>query len=789
MAGDRAGPRTFLLNESHELVRGVSEGGGRPAKYVAIDWTQKAARLRRSILATRATIDASRDPLRDRRYFILATPEAQVTKESTAKNKPPTIQDPTHYYGAHSRVFRRLGLDLLHVIEDGRAIVHAFPEDVSRLTSSAAQLSVAGKTEQARWATIRSFEPVPDELRLDAGWLRSMSEHEPIDMVIELQPLLSVVEADEVLRTIARQLDPKHREALVGAGSDFSGRQWVRGRAFKRSLAALAKSLYSIDAIHPPIRAAVFASGRGPSRGAQRGAPLEPPRADEIARLPVVAVVDCGVPLEHPHLTPYRRGSYVDQNSLGVVGDHGSKVASRVVYGEFDYSPREPLPRAACRFLDVIVSEDAAHVDGKRVVPAMEAVVAAYPDVRVFNLSFGEYLPLAAHSAVDRRERLILLRDLDNFVFARDVIVVVSAGNSRQGVQPLPAYPDHVDDPNWAMNSWPMGHNSLSCGSIVGRPRPTGLGRDPDMPSPFTRIGPGMAGAPAPDYAAAGGDCTADFRYAPELGVWVSRADGLWEDHCGTSYAAPLLAREAAFALQHLQASCVPGASPFGVAVKAFLALTATRANYPTRLEPLVDRTVGRGLASARRLSRPEPQSAVFLWQGILDGRKDIARIQLPIPRQWRRQAASPRLRLVWAWDPPVNDAVWESWACRHVSARLKPEADSSALRGEGRAHKSYPLVDRSYDLTAAKLDAKGVDPSGDMWLVELSYDETAEYSAGIEFSPQQRVAFAAELIDEDEQAEGPQAAVQRLPLAASMLALGVPRARVQVPTIIRLRR
>lgn len=114
------------------------------------------------------------------------------------------------------------------------------------------------------------------------------------------------------------------------------------------------------------------------------------------------------------------------------------------------------------------------------------------------------------------------------------------------------------------------------------------------------------------------------------------------------------------------------------------------------------------------------------------------------------------------SWDPPVNAAVSGLWATRKVTAHLKASPDTPSLRGTKGGHASYPLIDKTYDLQ--KLP-KGASVDGDIWLVELSYDQTADYHIGIAFTPQQRVAFVAELFDSSEQPVSPQAALQALPL------------------------
>ncbi len=781
-------PKTFFLNEQHEFSRGEKEGGGRVPQYAPINWSQKGTKLRSSLNRTRQTIQQSTDPLRSRRYFLVATPESVVKKESSNRKKAPTgtFEEPTNYKGEHSRVFRRLGIDLLGVDDDGVATVHATPQRLDQLLQTAGSLDTAGVAEQARWATIQAFAPIPAEHRADRKWIDSLSIRKTSDTLVELQPLLTRVEADEVMRAIVELLRRSASEALIGAGTDFSGRQWFRGNLTRAGVEAIARNLFSVQSLHPPIQtAAMVVSGGKERRNIPTKAPAQP---QDIATLPVVAIFDTGIPQGHALLEPYRRGQYVDPNSTGVVGTHAAKVASCVVFGDVDGPDSVPL--GACRYLDVNVAEDLQHLDTKAVISAMEAVVGAYPDVRVFNCSFGSYDSLISCQPVDRRERLITMRDLDNFIFARDVLVVVAAGNTPLGVVPATPYPEHLEDQAWQLGSWAMGFNTLTCGAFVGRPSPAGIAKSVGWPSPFTRVGPGVAAAPIPDFSAPGGDCTPQYSYAPGSGVWAISADGLWEDSCGTSFAAPLLAREAALALAFLQSVCSPGARPFAVTVKAFLALTAESPSLPTaRLKTLAERTLGRGAASAGRLSRPLSGSAVYVWQGVLETTKDVARVQLPVPKEWLQSAGEPRLRLVWAWDPPVHDAVPDLWACRRLNLYVKPIPDGNALRGGRKAHPSHPLIDREFDVRLPRLAEAKLTPTDDVWVIELSYEEIAEYFPGLEFSPQQRVAFVAELFDASEKPVSPQAAIQKLPIAATMIRLGVPRTQIATPVIVKTRR
>jgi hypothetical protein len=273
------------------------------------------------------------------------------------------------------------------------------------------------------------------------------------------------------------------------------------------------------------------------------------------------------------------------------------------------------------------------------------------------------------------------------------------------------------------------------------------------------------------------------MQFLPGLGVLGITATGLWEDRCGTSLAAPILAREAAFALQALQRVCSPGARPYAVTAKAFLSLTATPPQVGGAAKALADRALGRGQAAAVRLTKPLPDRAVLVWQGLLEGPGEIARVTLPIPRDWYDEATAPHLRLVVSWDSPVNAAVSGLWATRKLAAQLKSSPDTAALHGTRGGHASYPMIDRTYDL---KKLPKGVEVEGHMWLLELSYEQIADYHLGMVFTPQQRIGFAIELFDASDTPVSPQASLQALQIAKTMTRLSVPPQSIKTPVIIR---
>jgi hypothetical protein len=786
-------PRTYFLNESHELASAEKQGGGRLPAYAPIGWAAKAQRLTQTLQRVEQLVVTSNDPLKDERFFVLANPVPEVVKLSTNKLKAPegTYKERTEFGGAHGRVFDRLGMDLLKVTDSGQAIVHAKKATLDQLRDRSASLETLGAREQSRWITIDSFEAVPLQLRVDSDWLNHLSQHVPTDVIFELQPILTRLEVERVLRAISAML--LNDEKLTGSGSDFSGRRWLRGMATQRSIRRIAKDFFSVQTIHSPLYS--IAAGK-----TQRMAPATSARQSmreqliDAAALPCVAILDLGVPTDHSRLSRYKRGQFIPLDApRPPIGDHGSHVASRIVFG--DCESHEDLFECVgrCSFYDGIVGD---HTVGSRrtdrvwdkfVMEVMRGIAGAAPDVRVFNLSFGYDQPLTSIPEVERGEHKINLRDLDNFVFATDSIVVVAAGNSPPGMIPNPNYPDHHEDPRWALGPWACGFNTLVCGSFVSKISTNGLVSNIGWPSPFTRIGPGLCNSPVPSFSAEGGNTDIGFGYAADLGVWCFSGAGLPEDKIGTSFAAPLLAREAALTLHQLQQHCAPGTQPFGVTARAFLTLTASSPPEDDRIKILAERTLGVGKATCDRLLTPVLGSAVILWQGHIESTKDIIRVQLPIPSDWLASADDPVLRLVVCYDSPVNEASTAGWACRKVRAVLRPGPEAKAQRAPSGGHATYPVIDRIYKLARYKPD--GEQPAeGDMWLIEFAYEEIAPYPPGMEFDPRQRVAFAAELRDDGEKPTSPQAAMQALPSVALMTRLSIQPQSIRNPIVLRAR-
>jgi hypothetical protein len=388
---NKSTPITFYLNEQHELSRGEREGGGRFPQYHGVDWAAKGRRIKATLESVQATLAASDDPVSNRHYFVLAKPVSSIQKKSTNKRlaQDGVISTQVRFDEDDSRVFRRLGMDLIEVTGDGNAVVHIEPERIKQLLATTQRLEEVGAREQARWASVASFGVVPVEMRLNDSWVRSLRPHLATDAVVEFQPLLSRSDVEVLLRSIVGLLRPDRKEAITGIGTDFSGRFWARGLISPEGLRSIAKTFYSVQTLHSPLTS-FFLAIKGRDIDPPHGAESRAQRFPDVNSLPTVAMLDAGVPSDHVILAKFRRGGFVAADSYGqAVGDHGSLVASRIVFGDVAADRGSPItPDGTCRYYDALVATANDKIDDKSVVPAIQAVVGTAPDVRVFNLSF-----------------------------------------------------------------------------------------------------------------------------------------------------------------------------------------------------------------------------------------------------------------------------------------------------------------------------------------------------------------------------------------------------------------
>lgn len=759
-------PKHYFLNERHQLFPREKDTGGRSSSVVGIDWAAHGAKLSSSFCSLRAAKSESRDPSTKNRFFVVAKPPESLERSSSASDAVGgTKLKQIDLAGSDSQMLKKLGFDLVAVDSNGNAIVHAPNAMVDQVINTLENLSLLGSRDHNKWAHLKDVSDVSTEYKTSLSWFEE-PDGGIIETVIDLQPFLTRKESEDLVGLIKSQLSPG--EKILRSGKEFSGRIWIGARLQKDSILRLASEFQSIFSIRPPLVAhtsAAKTSGITPEVTSSESSGIN----DSHRKLPCVAVMDTGIPDDHPILSPYIRGRY--SNPLipsGASDHHGSFVASRVIFGDVDASGSTPPTNngGVCSVFDVNINSGPGRIYTEIIDSAIDSISNTNSDIRVFNLSFDIRDPLASYENGRRDSLLRQIADLDNRAFSHDLVFVVAAGNSEAGLVPNPAYPNHIDDEAWQLGAWSRCFNALTCGGSVQHINDDSVATEAGAPSPFTRIGPGFAKSRKPDLSAHAGNCDGTYRAVrgSGLGVGGCNESGLWEDDHGTSFAAPLLSRNIALLFSFLEEYCGKGSRPFSCLAKAIVALGAKRSNLSANLTPLADLTLGFGAFDFEDFSRPNAHLARFFWQGIIDNEDDLLTVELPLPGEWVKKASSPCLRLICAWETPVNHAVEHIWACRKVEVTLRPKIGAKAMRTSSKNPFGYPLVERRYDLSSES-NKSVID--GDSCLAELKYSHVgmAEYPSGLlDFSSQQRVAIAYELFDEGG-STSPHGAIQALPV------------------------
>lgn len=261
---------------------------------------------------------------------------------------------------------------------------------------------------------------------------------------------------------------------------------------------------------------------------------LPPPPAD----LPTVGVVDSGVQKNDKILKPWIAGQSIHVVPPETDNMHGTFVAGLIAGGRLMNENDTRFPSVQARIVDIATLAEKTAPD--ILLDNIEKAIKRYPEVKVWNCSFGSETP--GHPEAFGQ----FAQDLDALSDKYGVLFVVAAGN--YGKPPLRAWPptndlggmDRISQPAEALRA-------LTVGSVAHKPALV----QPSEPSPFSRRGPGSSRTPKPDISHHGGNCTQDGTFLG-AGVRSILPGGKIGESVGTSFSTPLVSALAANVWQTL---------------------------------------------------------------------------------------------------------------------------------------------------------------------------------------------------------------------------------------------
>ncbi|MGQ4514832.1 S8 family serine peptidase [Streptomyces sp. DW26H14] len=447
--------------------------------------------------------------------------------------------------------------------------------------------------------------------------------------------------------------------------------------------------------------------------------PIAPPDA------PVVGLIDSGVQAEHPLL----RGCIVDAITVSdAFGDgvdrhgHGTNIASILLRGSIEEQlvsgEWEP---PVCRIISVRVLDSENRIPHTRLPQSEISEAVGYlasQGVKVINISLGDESGVLAGR--DRAPTLAAV--LDSLARKFGVVFVVPTGNVIPAEYSGPFdvafrgdYPKRMlESVDTALIDPAPSALSLTVGGAVPPLRSAALGRAaigmPGWPSPFSRIGLGIAGAIKPEVSAPAGTLGQPLDGGGpqrEEAFMVAVADGRLDGQAvvsydvGTSLAAPHVARACA-----VVQDAYPDAS--ANLIKALVLQSATSGASPLRAiagmtdgvrESQTLRLTGYGQVSgSRSVLSGDRDTVLFAEEEIpLDS---VHLYTIPIPDSFFYSGLEDRgITVSLCYDPPVRARRMDYLGSRMQFELLRGVGPSETLdlllAEEKQARKARKLLGR----------------------------------------------------------------------------------------------
>ena len=440
---------------------------------------------------------------------------------------------------------------------------------------------------------------------------------------------------------------------------------------------------------------------------------------------PVVGIVDGGV-ADISTLSSWRAGGSdaIDPSDRDLT--HGTFIAGLIAGGRV-LNPHidTHLEPDGCRYYDIPLMPREGLVRDYYTVPSdffdqlEEEIMRAKTDagVRIFNLSLG---------APGMRRGLgysVFAKALDDMASEHDVIFVVSAGNLR-GADVRGPWPADGDDAVGMLARGASGDERITApadhllGFSVGAVNPPGIpGHNADLPTTYTRRGPGVGGARKPDLCHYGG---VSRRGGNKTGLLSLGPDNTVVDNNGTSFAAPLVASTVA-TIDHLLDGTVPRETLIGLMMHRAERCDAMR--HPA-LRHVAREFVGFGMAPVAEVCLSDrPHSVTLVFTETLEARRELDFV-FSWPRSLVTDSGKCRgqVEVTLAFTPPID-----------------PQFDAECLRVQLEAYLHQIEIDRE---TGEEHPQSRLTRHDSVLPTGLEYTERYLLKTGLKWTPVKRYSL-----------------------------------------------
>lgn len=388
-------------------------------------------------------------------------------------------------------------------------------------------------------APIESIEEVDPVKKIDIDLLDA-GVH---SCIIYLYPILTGLQQNAVLQAISKEItsDPEAKTRFMRSSASGYALTAVLS---SEKIIKIAEEYNSVRLIKANSSLQLDRSETGSALSS--GTYLKPPTSDVK-----VGIIDSGIAKSSPFISPLIAKVYQDLGTgITLDTDHGTLVASRVAFGEnIEAQVSSGVLEPVCKLVDIPIfwndSKGKAHsLQESDVINLLNNFIPENKDVRIFNLSFGNYIPISDNRVSS------LGSELDALAKLYDVTFIIASGNLRHNnPNDWSLFPTYIGSPSSRIHSPGESILGLTVGSYSHKQDMTDIARPMEL-SPFSRTGPGLDGGIKPDLVSVGGNCyvsggSGGFRHISAAVGLNARGTHL-AYNVGTSFSAPIVSHYAA---------------------------------------------------------------------------------------------------------------------------------------------------------------------------------------------------------------------------------------------------
>ena len=552
------------------------------------------------------------------------------------------------------------GLKINAVKDKQHAVVSTSKKMFSRLQQRVGQYRESGSLNYFQY--VDKFEPLSVDDKQSKGLAKYLEENQEklrVDVQVMLVPNLDTAVREKAVSRLENEIRETNEQHYVAHYELSDGTPVLRADVHVKDLDKLTED----TAVFRVEQTSFFHLGKSGMGISDLDLRLDPDIKPE--ELPVVVVLDSEV--EFPEYLNELVPVHWKAHGVSGLGDeHGTEVASKVVFSHIGLQLKNPYLKARARVISCDIYGDADELSIDIMAERIQEAVEAFHDVaKIYNLSSN-----ADERTIEGDELSILGYQLDTLMRKYHVKFVISAGNHHLA-ESCSTLAEILDDTDARISPPADSMLGITVGAIAFE-NVDGAFSKANEPTAYTRVGPGFAGFYKPDLVAYGANIRKigdDLKYVNDAAAFVLSRDGKLTIDGGTSFTAPVVAGDLAEVYATLptddillaEALLYNGAEKIWDTTK----ITKDEAIY-------IGNQYGRGLSVPENCKYSAPNRVTFLRMGSLKKKtKERVKFLMPSIQAAVKGRNTTKVTITCITDSPIDKSKGAQYLGASITASL----------------------------------------------------------------------------------------------------------------------